>query len=269
MESELQIGAIHKVLNPGFVRGAARQKSYRYARIRWRLDKLKQFDFIIPDNLLLLTADNSTDQTFFELQMERHLVPADKYKVIKFNKDKTTPWNNFLKWEKILKYIESKETDGKEYILYCDSSDVLFVDSPHNILNNFLSYFNCDLLYNATSYAKGYKWDACGREAVRHYNSKLYEFTSPSDRIGRQCNLNAGLFIGKKDLVKEVYRDVLAQRPRLKEITTKCRSDQQVLRCIEHKYYPRLQIDGHQRLIARCDKIGDLWDAGRITQRWE
>ncbi|MAH48553.1 hypothetical protein CMI37_22190 [Candidatus Pacearchaeota archaeon] len=223
----------------------------------------------MPDNLLLLTADNFQDQTFFELQMEKHSVSAEKYKVVKFNKEKTTPWNNFLKWKRILKHIESQKTEGKEYVLYCDSSDVLFVDSPHNILNNFLSYFNCDLLYNSTNYDKGYMWDKYDEGAVEHNLYKRNKFTYISRRIGRQCNLNAGLFIGRIDFVINVYKDMLSHEPRLKEITTKCKSDQQVLRCMEHKYYPRLQIDGFQQLIARCDKIGDLWSVDRIDQRWE
>jgi hypothetical protein len=260
----LKLGAVHKSLY-----GSRGQARTLWRRLLRRFYSLRPMDFVVPDNLLLLTSHNY-EKTLFELQMERHRVPSDRYKVIEFGEVDSAEWSHLLRWKKMLEYLEGEDCKTKEYILFCDATDVLFVDSPSNILINFLKHFDCDLLYNATTFKNHTRWDKYSEEDLEHHARKRREF-------GQNCHLNAGLFIGRKDFVIRVYKDMLSYEFDSKgkrdeklwgehpEYPYGCTYDQQILRFLEHKYYPQLQIDGHQKLLARCHKIGKLWRAGKIS----
>lgn len=250
----MKIGVIHKSVS-GSPRKRRQSRRSLWSRLK-STDLAFSLDFNIPDNLFLLACHNLEGDSLFELQMAHLSVPSDKYKVIRYSKEKTTPWSHFLRWKGMVKYLESDALKGKEYIICLDPTDVLFIDSPSNILDNFLNHFDCDLLYNSTAYGEQYRWDKYTQEARDHHNFKRRQWRW-------QRNLNGGLCIGKRDFIIDIYKRVLSyeldsngerdesgwwENP---DYPYGCAHDQQVLRFLEHEYYPRMQIDGGQKLFIR------------------
>ncbi len=263
----LKVGVIHRSI----ATGNKRARGISHNRFWRRLRSWPVLDFTTPNNLLVLTCHNYEGNTAFEFQMNRYSAESEAYKVVKYDKEKTIPWSHFLRWKGVVKYLESDEAKDKEYVICCDPTDVLFFDSPSNILDNFLEHFDCDLLYNATSFRRQYRWEKYTQEAHAYHNFKKKKFK-------RLHNLNSGLFIGKKDFVIEVYKKMLSYELdsdgrrdestwwKHPEFPYGCTNDQQALRYIEHEYYPRLQIDGKQKLLARCNRISHLWRKGVIRK---
>ena len=278
----LKTGVLHIEIKPPKHRSCRRL-------MRW-MWKLKPFDFIIPDDLLLITSHNK-EKTFFEEQMEHHNVSPEAYTLIKHKEDDpevgvgsgSGNWSNFLRWKRLLDHIKSKEAEDKKYVMFCDATDNFFIDSPHNILHNFKEYFHCscrtgwldenrcDLLYNGTGYRGMERGGKMDPQHLRHHKAKELMH-------GRSCNLNAGLFIGRKDFVIEVYEkmltyelDSLGNRNESSwrtnpEFPYGCTSDQQVLRYIYPKFFPRMLVDYQRLLFIRWSNLSQLWACGRIPR---
>jgi hypothetical protein len=158
-------------------------------------------------------------------------------------------WTNKIKW--IYEYIESNECDT-EYLMYCDPIDVIFQDSPQIALDIFKE-FNCDLLFMSSKSTSGYEcmpdiksWADCQSGRNNRY-------------------LNAGVFIGRTEFVKEfledslnyctdndckisTWYDYLASKPDNFPIGA---SDQDIFRYLEKKYYPRMQVDYENKMAYR------------------
>jgi hypothetical protein len=263
-------------------------------------ERLGAFDFKVPDNLIIFTSHNLED-SLFERQMR--LQNCTDYKVIKpnfneaemavisnenyqnFNNELSNPhgesgtpsWSNVFRLRYHLEFLKSDECSSKKYVLFCDASDVLFLDSPEFILNSFLNNFSCSLLYNG-----GY-W------AAWHYytESKKSEKTRQFAVSNGGVHLNAGVYIGEKDFIIKVYEDVLSyvtddvniRREMLDMEKDRpweglnfpfgSPSDQLILRYLQLDYHPELQVDREFKLMARltyrqCFEKGVL-DLGKFN----
>ena len=221
---------------------------------------LGNLNFTIPDNLLCIAGHNY-EKTLFEEQMEFHGQSTHDYTVVHFNKEKTTPWSHFMRWKKT---VSCMKESSREYVLFMDPTDTLFIDSPHNILNNFLIKFNCEVLFNSTQYRRGYRWDKHSESSIKYHHSKARRLLRGAPpRLSK--HLNGGVFIGRRDFVVKLYEDVLSyeldssgQRDESSwekhpEFPYGCADDQKTLRHLEYKYYPELQIDGKNTLFIRCN----------------
>ena len=249
---ESGIGVVHRALN-GYPNRAA---------ILGDMMRGMDFDFVVPDNLLLLSGHNFDEPTLYEEQMNYHRVPSKAYKIIRVKTE--TPWTAFLWWKSGLAYLKSKEAEKKDYVIFSDPTDTVFIDSPHNILNNFLIKFNCESLYNSTVYRRGYRWDKHSEESKAYHSAKARRLARGGPpRLSK--HLNAGLFIGKKDFVIEMYEDILSHEfdskgerdesnwEKSPEFPYGCADDQKTLRHLEYKYHPKMQIDGKNKLFIRCN----------------
>jgi len=229
----------------------------------------KKAGFVVPDNLLLITCHNRKD-SFFEEQMRDY--GCNDYKVLNID---LLPWSNTLRLRPYVEYLENEAKD-KEYVIFVDSDDAFIQRSPEYILNRFLTEYDCDLLYNATLWVKGYvtaNWSACD-QAVKEGRAKAGTPICQGSIDARDWAkknhpgkfLNAGAYIGRKDFIIEVYKDVLnyvtdndpphqtwyTNHKKFREGFPKgCGSDQVILRHLEPKYYPRLQIDKSMKFLAR------------------
>lgn len=249
---ETEIGVVHKYL------GGRRANRINFPRMMRAFEG--QIDFLMPKNLLCIAGHNYEGDTVFEEQMEIHSQPPEAYAVVHFNKERTTPWSHFLRWKKIVSYM--KKAEDKEYVLCMDPTDCLFIDSPHNILNNFLTKFDCDILFNSTTYFRGYRWDLQSEEACEYHKSKRHKFRAYK-------HLNGGICIGRREAVVELYERVLSYELNSRgervepadpgawyndpEFPYGCADDQKVLRHIEYENYPKMQIDGRNKLFIRVD----------------
>jgi len=160
-------------------------KEYEYYKINGRLPK----KFIVPDNLLLIGCHNYPYDSFFEEQMKEY--KCKDYACLRLRN--IQPWSNTKRLSPYYDYLKSEKAKNKEYVIFVDTDDVFFSVSPDKILEIFLNEFDCDLLFNATKFWKGY-WDT--QESFRAFKK------------GQEAHpdwfLNAGAYIGKKDFIIKV-----------------------------------------------------------------
>jgi len=245
-------------------------------------ERLKPFPFSIPDNLIVFTSKN-TEDSLFEKQMRFH--NCNDHRIVRpdfteaemsvilnescqnFNNSLNypqgipdrRPWSNVFRQRYHLEFLKSDQCKDKEFVLFCDSNDVLFLDSPDYILDSFLNDFNCDLLYNGGYWACWHYWE----ESQKSMRTRQFA------RQHGDVHLNAGVYIGRKDFVIEVYENVLnyvtddaevrkrsldrdLDRPwEGPEFPLGAPSDQLILRYLQLDYWPRLQVDLKFKLMGR------------------
>ena len=165
-------------------------KEYEYHKANDILPK----KFVVPDNLLLIGCHNYPYDSFFEEQMKEY--GCDDYTCLRMKH--IQPWSNTKRLRPYYRYLKSKETKDKEYVIFVDTDDVFFSESPDRILEMFLNDFDCDLLFNATKFWKGY-WDT----------KPSWEAYKKGQEAHPGWFLNAGAYIGRKDFVIEVLERVL------------------------------------------------------------
>lgn len=93
--------------------------------------------------------------------------------------------NSETKFNKILPYLYKQLNRGKEYCLFCDARDVVFVDSADNILNAYNSMNITGVLFNANSF--------CGTWPCEDSN---YTETI-INKFGGRGVINSGVYIGR------------------------------------------------------------------------
>jgi len=214
-------------------------------------------NFIVPENLLLIGCHNFIENSFFETQMKEY-----KCKDYKCMRLAIHPWSNTLRLRPYIKHLKSEKCKSKEYVIFLDTDDAFIHESPDKILKTFLDDFDCDLLFNATRWPRGY-----ANTPASQFNKKWAE------QKHKGWYLNAGAYIGKKDFIIDVFEEVLKyvtdeDLPAKKwywyesnssKITKKmeksfplgCGSDQAILRHIEKLFYPRLLIDTERKIFVR------------------
>ena len=164
-------------------------------------------------------------------------------------RDDRLPWRNTFKFEMLYNYLNSGKCKTK-YFMCVDAVDVIFVDDPQKVIDIF-ELFDCEALFMSTNSLDGYN---CMPD-VKNWVDKM------NGGIGRY--LNSGVYIGKTSFIKEMvdeamkyaipygctmdeYRDYLALQPK---DYPKGSQDQDIIRFIEPKFYPRLKVD-YQNLMA-------------------
>ena len=75
--------------------------------------------------------------------------------------------------------------------MFCDAIDVIFIDSPHRVIDIFES-FNCEALFMSTHSTDGYNCMPDVKQFVDKVNG------------GNGRYLNSGVYIGKTEFIKEV-----------------------------------------------------------------
>ena len=105
--------------------------------------------------------------------------------------------NSETKFNKILPYLRNKLIEGKEYCLFCDARDVVFVDTTDAILEKYNSMNIDGVLFNANSF--------CGTWPC--------EVESYTDSIVRQYGgrgvVNSGVYIGRISDVISLIEDAI------------------------------------------------------------
>ena len=178
-----------------------------------RIKSISGGEKVIPSNLDIITFNNgdshpnkSPGSFEWSIQNKCHVLGSD-----------IVDWVNVLKIGLTIKFLESS---NKEYVLACDSCDVV-VYSFENIIDKFLDK-KCDMLYNAEF--KPYPHDL-------EHESSIFErsvFKPPFQ------HLNSGVWIGKREFALQFYRELS------KHIDNTC--DQKIIREWYFKY-PSILID--------------------------
>ena len=213
--------------------------------------------FVNSDNLTIVTCRNKES-------MEDRLIPQLlKYKdksILEENleylgvdlvvlRDERLPWRCTFKFEMINNYLNSGKCDT-EYFMCCDAIDVIFKDDPQKVIDIFES-FDCDALFMSTHSTDGYNCMPQVKQFIDNING------------GNGRYLNSGVYIGRTSFIKEVfeeaikyaiphgvvmsdYHEYLRSNP---ENYPQGSQDQDIIRFLEPKFYPRLKVD-YQNLMA-------------------
>jgi len=185
-------------------------------------------------DLAIVAVNNYDEKTLLEKGLDYFGVTD--YTVLKHDGE----WRMTYKYLYLLEFIE--ECD-KPYILYCDSRDVLFMDDPAKVMPLFKE-FKCEAVFNSTMSPRG---------IFKRYPSvyPLYFWSRYIGRTGwRKRFANAGLFIGKKQFIKEICEVMLFYCERM-DCRYQPTSDQDVLRAIYPWLWPRMMVDYYNKISYR------------------
>lgn len=216
--------------------------------------------FSKPDNLTILTVRN-------EGSLEERIVPSLKgyedKSILETNleylgiqplvvlTDSRLPWRNTFKLEIILEYLNSGKCTT-EYFMFCDAVDVIFRDDPQKVIDIFKT-FNCEALFMSTHSTDGYK---CMPQVKKFIDESIQS---------NERYLNSGVYIGRTEFIKELlteaiqytiphgvtmddYHKYLDSNPLNYPHGSQ---DQDIIRYLEPKFYPRLQVDYKNKMAYR------------------
>lgn len=145
-------------------------------------------------------------------------------------------WTNKKKIYLLKEYLNKTK---KNYVLVCDSCDVLIIKNIKNIISEFLAY-DCEMLFNAEIYP--YPSDL---------PKNILDFES---RMKDVKYLNAGLFISKIDYLKYILSNI-----DINIWTNKHPNSEQIF--YKHKYfqeYPKIKVDHSCKLFQGLNRFIDL-----------
>ena len=210
--------------------------------------------FKCPDNLTIATINTYGEKSLFEKSLDYlgvgHVVLQEPFK---------GTWMMMLKLKFILNYLKSGSCKT-DYFLYCDARDAILRDDPQEVVDIFEST-GCDLLFGSTMYRGGFMCMPEVREWIKTVARKKGRY------------LNAGVFIGKPDFIQEVFEEAykydskksltVEQYTKLgrgirntrlcKELPEypKGSTDQDILRFLHPKFYPKMDIDYRNQISYR------------------
>lgn len=236
--------------------------THRYKHVIWQFEEMKKEGslrkrFEKPKDLTILTCHNYDEKQYLEKSLD--FLGIEGYKVLPAPNVKPGEWKTTYKLESIYDYL-TKEEKGTPYVLYCDARDVIIRDDPMKIIQIFENK-PCDLFFNSTMYKGGFM---CMPE--------VFEWTK-TVALKKGRYLNAGVFIGTWDFMKEVLHESLKfvvpwtltteeynKTGRGTKTTGLCEKlsnfpegsgDQDILRFLHPKFYPEMDIDYRNELVYR------------------
>jgi hypothetical protein len=183
------------------------QKSPLWEKIK----NLCNNNIIVPNNLHIVTFNNGSSSHNKDVGSLENSI---KNKCTVMGSD-IKEWNNVKKISLIIDFLKLNKT---EYILSCDSSDVV-IFSLDKIIEKFLNK-SCEILFNAEKNV----WP-------RGYNNEKEWFREPF------CYLNAGVCIGKRESMLQFYEQCLSL------IMPNDQSEQKIVKQTFYKWYPKILID--------------------------
>jgi len=209
-----------------------------------------------PPDLTILLVHNYETQPIMEKSLL--YVGIKNYVVLKPKLNRS--WYSAVKIETILNYLKSGLCET-EYIMYCDSDDVVLRNDPKKAIQ-FLQEENCDLLFSRTKCKDGYE---CMPKVKAWVDQIAQEQGSPGWYI------NAGVFIGRTAFFHNLLETVLAyvtdDEISLKDYAQRRRngtlgerrpefpkgvgSDQVIFRYLQPHFYPQIKVDYTGRLALR------------------
>lgn len=168
--------------------------------------------------------------------------------------------NSETKFNKILSFLYKQQFLGKEFCLFCDARDVVFVDTAANILNRYNALNSTGVLFNANSF--------CGT-----WPCELYDYTKTIvENFGGRGVVNSGVYIGSiqnvisliqdsinliENVATDDYDNVLFETltPELvinfKEHKHKyISSDQFAIQTLQFLSHPLINVDSEKQLFA-------------------
>jgi hypothetical protein len=208
-----------------------------------------------PAELSILLVHDRAKPTIAEQAL--HYCGIDDYIVVQ--PPPGTQWRNSLKLRLMADWL-ARDCDT-DYVLYVDSDDAVIRDQPARAID-YLHEAGADLLFSDTAFVGGYR---CMPGVRRWADAR-------ARAAGRSaCYLNAGVFVGRASFLAEVLDAALAcvtdddlgraeffelmfagkLCDRLADFPRGSGSDQEILRYLQPRFHPRMQVDYTARLALR------------------
>ena len=217
-------------------------------------DPLLRHVYKCPDNLTIYTHHNYDTVPVFEKSMTHLGIDYISKKV------DTVDYKYNMKIEYLTDIILNDKCKT-DYILVCDTNDVVFNQDPNKLIKQF-EQFNCDMLFNSTDWE--FPYTTCMHERYQIIVNK-YRHTR---------FLNAGVWIAKTKNIKDIllrfnefvpkdYSEQLSISEwksfhlRGNKIQTRLPNfpygsvDQDIFRYILTEFYPRMQVDQNNLITYR------------------
>lgn len=210
--------------------------------------------YTCPNNLTIYSHHNYESTPIFEKSMNHLGIKyiSEKIKGVEY------------KYNMKIEYITDIILNDKcstEYILVCDTNDVVFNNDPSLLIDQFNS-FNCDMLFNSTDWE--FPYTTCMRDRfdiiVNKY--KYTRFLNAGVWIGRTKNIK-DILLRFNEFIPEKFSDMLSisewKSFHLRGNKIKDRLpnfpygsvDQDIFRYIFTEFYPRMQVDQNNLITYR------------------
>ncbi len=209
-----------------------------------------------PDEITILLIHNYKKESIMEKSLryvgiENFVVSRVEFK---------GSWFHTLKLLELKKFLDS-DVCKTEYILYCDSDDVVLIGRLEQAIQ-WLQEEDCDMLLSNTTFKGGY-------ECMPHIKKWTDQIADESGY--HQLYINAGVFFSKTSFLREVIDTAMEyitdndlsfqEYIRLRQQGSLCKKlpsfpkgigcDQVILRYLHPRFYPRMKIDYKDRLAIR------------------
>jgi len=188
-----------------------------------------------PEDLELISWSNSPQESFFEKSLKVHGI--GRYVILG---REVRDWNNTLKITLTLDHLK-RTPPGREYVLWADARDVVFLDGPGRILDVFLQQ-DCDLFFSSTSWF----FPDCPE-------LKAFAESVPEARGVQTKYLNAGFMVARRNFLVRVLEEAVPYIGRALSGFMP-HSDQVIFTELHRKHYPRIRVDYRERMAARRPK---------------
>lgn len=209
-----------------------------------------------PHGLTIVLAHNRKKPTVLERSLLR--AGITDYEVARF--ESGGKWRNVNKITGLIGLLKAMES-STDHVLYIDSDDAVIRDNPLKVLN-FLTDYQCEVLFSATRYELGYEHNPVAKKWAQ-------DMALASGWPG--WYLNSGVFIGELNTVIELLEAaapyIVKNEDDVAEISRKqflcplndgpvklpddSNSDQKLFRYLHPQFYPRVKIDYEYKLAYR------------------
>lgn len=189
-------------------------------------EEIKKAKEIKIKNVSFFTYNNKNNKCLFEQSIIAH-----KLNCIVLAK-KCKHWNWLSKITPLIAALEKCKTD---YIISADGFDV-FISNPTELIEKFLT-FKCNILF-------------CSTPMNMPKNNDFFKFEKEIYK-SIKGHLNAGVYIGKKDFVLKVLKEIYDRRNKPYARHQGKFHDQAAWRYMHKQYYPAIKIDHEEKIITR------------------
>lgn len=131
--------------------------------------------------------------------------------------------------------LEAAQEINSKYIMGLDSRDVLVLDDPHILLEQFVKCFDCELVF------AGDRFNWPNLKEFKRFEDSI----APREPKSEFKYVSWGCWIGTRDFILDFFAEAVKHEP----VPQAPESEQGILKKVFPDFYPRVQIDYYCKLF--------------------